>query len=263
MNEANPLPPSDAPSSRHQTEADFRPPANAGSAKADQTGLELLQESSKAEELIKTALQLASGGKEQEAVTHYLIAAKFAENASEWHLAAKALHALGVYYWKDGPDRDPDRACRMYRRAIAAHEECGEFEEARELDYFVSVERLLHAGELRIPVLARIEMFLFWVTAGFGYRPMRVLASSVVMILVFGFVYWKAEGIVAPGEDEGPVPVTDFASAAYFSGSTFLTLNYGDLLPARHVRWVTVLEGLMGITMSSFFVVVLANRLRR
>jgi len=221
---------------------------------------EYLRDSIKAEELYALAIQEAKKGDDRQTIAHFLRAAKYAETAREWYLAASALHAVGDILQKAGPDRNLEHACRMYRRAIAAYEECGHFDESRNLDFQVCATRLWHARELKLSLLVQIEMFLFWITAGFGYRPLRVLVSSVVMVLGFGVIYWATDGVLS--SDEDPITITDFGSAAYFSGSTFLTINYGDLLPAPHVRWVTVFEGLMGLTMSSFFVVVLANRLR-
>jgi hypothetical protein len=239
--------------------ADFAPPAEVLSGRDNiPEDDEYLRQSMQAEKLYTLAIREMEKGIDRQSVAHLLRAAVHAEMAREWHLAARALHAVGDIFRKNGPERNLERALRMYRRAIAAYEQCGHFDEASNLEYQVCNLRLWHARELKLPVRLRIEMFLYWATAGFGFRPMRVLGSGVVMILTFAIIYWATGGIMSSEED----PITDFGSAAYFSGSTFLTTNYGDLLPARHVRWVTVVEGLTGLTMSSFFVVVLANRLR-
>jgi hypothetical protein len=239
--------------------ADFSPAPD--SAEADGKALEVdeyLRESVKAEELYSVAVTDWEKGNERDRIARLLRAAKQAEIAHEWHLAALSFHAMADIFRGSGLERNLERAARFYRRAIAAYEECGHFDEAASLEYVVSGLRLWHARELGLSWVLRIEMFLYWATAGFGYRPLRVLGSSVVMILAFAFIYWATGGVMDADEE----PITDFSSAAYFSGSTFLTINYGDLLPMRHVRWLTVVEGRFGLTMSSFFVVVLANRLR-
>ena len=51
--------------------------------------------------------------------------------------------------------------------------------------------------------------------------------------------------------------------AIYFSGITFATVGYGDFLPAPHARLLALTEGVVGVFTMGFFVVVLANRLRR
>jgi len=239
--------------------ADFAPSKEVkSSAKPESEIDEYLRESVLAEELYNSARNVAEKGDQRQTVAHLLRAAKQAEKAGEWHLAAISLHAMADMFRCDGPERNLERAVRFYRRAIVAYESCGHFDEAASLEYYVCSLRLWHARELNVPIRLRIEMFLYWATAGFGYRPVRVLGSSVVMILAFALLYWATGGVTDADEE----PVKDFGSAAYFSGSTFLTINYGDLLPASHVRWLTVFEGLFGLTMSSFFVVVLSNRLR-
>lgn len=235
--------------------ADFTLPGVDAAADGDA----YIRNSARAQELYALAVSVAAKGDDRQTMAHMLRAAKHAESVQEWRLAAVALHAVADLLQKPGPDHRLEQALRIYRRAIAAYEQCGEFDAARSLEYRVSALRLWHAEELNLSVFTRIEMFLYWLTAGFGYRPFRVVLCSVVLVLIFGVVYWAAGGVMDSEEE----PVADFSSAAYFSGSTFLTINYGDLLPARHVRWVTVLEGLVGLTMTSFFVVVLANVLRR
>jgi hypothetical protein len=220
---------------------------------------EYLRESARAEELYAQAMREGEHGGAPHHITHLLRAAKHAEVAHEWHLAALAFHAAADAFAKPGSSHDMARAFRMYHRAIAAYDRCGHFDDSRKLEYRVAILRLRHARELGLSWGERTEMLLYWATAGFGYRPFRVLMTGVVQILLFGLVYWLAGGIITSDE----APVNDFASAAYFSGSTFLTINYGDLLPASHVRWLTVLEGLLGLTTISFFVVMLSNRLRQ
>jgi hypothetical protein len=242
-----------------EMKADFSPSVDESPTKDELSDVdEYLRESVLAEKLYTAAMSVAENGDDRQTVSHLMRAAKQAEKAQEWHIAAISLHAMADIFRNKGPERNLERAVRMYRRAIAAYESCGHFDEAADLEYLVCSMRLWNARELKLTKRLRIEMFLYWATAGFGYRPMRVIGSGIVMILAFGFIYWATGGILTADE----APITDFGSAAYFSGSTFLTINYGDLLPASHVRWVTVLEGLMGLTMSSFFVVVLANRLR-
>ena len=50
--------------------------------------------------------------------------------------------------------------------------------------------------------------------------------------------------------------------AIYFSGITFATIGYGDFVPAPHMRLIAFTEGALGALSMSFFVVVLASRLR-
>jgi hypothetical protein len=245
------------PVPRTDSTADFAPVGAPGEEDMSEID-DYLRQSAKAEEFYNAAVEVSEKGDERQTIARLLRAARQAEKAQEWHLAALSLHAMADIFRKSGPERNLESACRFYRRAIAAYEKCGHFDEATSLEYSVSSLRLWNASELGLSLRVQLEMLLYWATAGFGYRPLRVIGSSVVMILVFGLIYWLTGGII----DSEDNPITDFNSAAYFSGSTFLTLNYGDILPAPHVRWLTIVEGLFGLTMSSFFVVVLVNRLR-
>lgn len=76
------------------------------------------------------------------------------------------------------------------------------------------------------------------------YGPVSLvgLLAVWVALLVFGWalVWWGLQGHL-----EG---IDDVASAAYFSGVTFLTIGYGDIVPeGGGSRILAVVEGLMGI----------------
>jgi hypothetical protein len=111
---------------------------------------------------------------------------------------------------------------------------------------------------LRLPVLQRLELGLYWATAGFGLRPLRVIGTALTLVLLYGCLYWAIEGVVTA---HVPEPLTLWHTI-YFSGITFATVGYGDLLPAPHARLLALTEGVVGAFTMGFFVVVLANRLR-
>lgn len=54
--------------------------------------------------------------------------------------------------------------------------------------------------------------------------------------------------------------ITGIGDALYFSGVTFATIGYGDIVPAGHARCVAVIEGLSGVLLASCFVVSLVRR---
>ncbi|MBX9622222.1 MAG: potassium channel family protein [Gemmataceae bacterium] len=245
-----------APPPGDQT-ADFAPPPEAPeAAEADD---QYLGDSVEAQGLYDRAVKEAESGNEGRAVVHFLRASKLAESAREWYLAALALHAVGDIFRTPAPPYDLERAFRLYRRAVAAYEQCGHFAEAQALAYRVACVRLWNARTLGLPWWERAELFAYWAAAGFGHRPARVLLTALATVLVFAAIYWAAGGVQTP---DGR-PVGDPGTALYFSGVTFLTIGYGDLVPAPHVRGLAVVEGAIGVTTVSFFVVVLANRLRR
>ncbi len=237
--------------------ADFAPPD--GSPPTDMGDDDHLRDSVQAQEQYDRAAREAAGGDEQAAVVHFLRAAKLAEAAREWYLAAVALRAAGDIFYSPAPPYDLERALRMYQRAAVAFEACGHFDEARDLAYLVSRIRLWRGRELGLSAVRRAELLAFWLVAGFGLRPLRVLATAAAVIAGFGAYYWATGGVVTPTG----APVAQFWDALYFSGVTFSTVGYGELIPARHARPAAMTEALLGAFTIGLFVVVLSNRLRR
>ena len=156
-----------------------------------------------------------------------------------------SLRRVGDFLREPTPPCDLERALRMYRRAVAAYEACGLIAEARELAYSVLRIKLRRGRELRLPLHLRVELFVFWAVAGFGWRPFRVIAAGVVTVLVYGLIYWLLGGAVRPDSAQP----ADLWNSVYFSGITFLTIGYGELVPIEAVpRALSVVEGIFGIT---------------
>ena len=105
----------------------------------------------------------------------FLTAAKVAESAHEWYLAALAFQRVGDFLINPKPPVDLERAFRMYRRAIDAYTRCGLTDDARELSYYLLRLQLLRSRQLKLPWHRRAELWVFWLVAGFGYRPLRVI----------------------------------------------------------------------------------------
>lgn len=241
-------------------EADFMPLETAA-GEADRTAdLDpYLYDSLQAQEAFDYAVEIAASGDEERAVQEFIRASKIAETAREWHLAAVACQRVGDFLLQPPPPCDLDRAFRMYRRAVAAYEQSGLFVEARDLAYRLMYYRMRHAGALKLSLARQAELRIYWLTSGFGYRPARVVGTAIVLVLVFGLIYWLANGIqVSHGAAR-----LDLWHAIYFSGITFATVGYGDLVPKPGVQFVALLESFMGVFMLGLFVAVLANRLNR
>ena len=242
-------------------EADFAPLLDLGPGeRADLTEVDPSQaDSLHAQAAFERAVAAAAQGDEALAIAEYLKASKIAETAREWYLAAVACHRVGDFLQHPRPPVDLERAFRMYRRAIAAYEQCGLSAEARHLTYTLMRLRLRRARVLRLPVHQRLELGLYWATAGFGLRPLRVIGTALTLVLLYGCLYWAMAGVVPV---HTPEPLTLWHTI-YFSGITFATVGYGDFLPAPHARLLALTEGVVGAFTMGFFVVVLANRLRR
>ena len=242
-------------------EADFAPLKDAGTTDLDdQSDAEPHHdESLRAQEAFELAAQAAAVGDEERAVRQYLKASNLAEAAREWYLAAVSCQRVGDFLQNERPPEDLERAFRMYRRAVAAYEQCGLFDEARRLSYRLMGLKMRRARQLRLSLLVRIELALYWAAAGFGYRPLRVIGSAVSVVTAYALLYWATEGVVTAG---GTPRHAGFWECVYFSGITFATVGYGDFIPAPHMRLVALTEGALGVFAMGFFVVVLAKRLR-
>jgi voltage-gated potassium channel Kch len=86
-----------------------------------------------------------------------------------------------------------------------------------------------------------------------------VIACAAAAVVLIGVLYWGIGGVRPPGPGGAACGLWD---AVYFSGVTFATVGYGDLVPAPHARPLALAEGALGAFTFGFFVVVLANRLR-
>jgi tetratricopeptide (TPR) repeat protein len=241
---------------RTELEADFAPLKHPSEAATRED--QYLQDSKLAQMVFDEATQAANAGDENQAIARFLQAAKLAESAREWYLAGLALQRIGDFLQNPRPPCDLERAFRMYRRAVADYEACGHFTEARHLSLKLMWLRLSRASELSLSWRARVGLAIYWATAGFGYRPFRILVTALIAILVYAILYWGTNGITfVAGNDS-----TSIWDAIYFSGITFTTIGYGDAVPAPHMRLIALTEGALGLFTMSFFVVVLANRLR-
>lgn len=240
-------------------EADFVPLATDGERpQPDRQAIDPFQfDSVRAQEAFDAAVAAAAAGDEEEAIQQYIRAAKIAETAHEWHLAAVACQRVGDFLVSPPPPCDLERAFRMYRRAVAAYDQSGLFAEARRLAYRQMWIKLRRAKELNLPLGQRIELFVYWAIAGFGYRPLRVVAMALVIVFLYGLVYWATDGVVK-SDFQGHISLW---KAIYFSGITFATVGYGDFVPAPHVRLLALTEGFVGAFTMGLFVAVLANRL--
>jgi hypothetical protein len=246
-----------------EAEADFVPLASVEGPEA-QPALEEIDpfqwDSLQASQAFDRAVTAAAEGNVPEAMQLYIRAAKIAETAHEWYLAAAASRQVGDYLLAAGPWRDVERAFRMYRRAVAAYERCGLAAEARDLSYHEMCLRMHSAGRLGLSITHRIELFLFWATAGFGYRPLRVLGTAGVIVLIYALIYGLTGGVIRT--TDGAL-VRSFSEMIYFSGITFSTIGYGDYRPVPQQHFIALSEGALGIALLGFFVAVLANRLSR
>jgi hypothetical protein len=148
-------------------------------------------------------------------------------------------------------DADPHVQARVCRNLKLNAMSMGHFADAGELTYMEKTyerhELFNHAftrkhesvGErLRALHAWIMSVFLNWLW-GYGEKPRRITLAMAAGIFFFGALQYWLDGI----------PGNGFWAHVYFSGITFLTIGYGDLVPVAPLpRLLAVLEGVVGIT---------------
>ncbi|MGE4284995.1 MAG: potassium channel family protein [Phycisphaerae bacterium] len=98
---------------------------------------------------------------------------------------------------------------------------------------------------------------------GYGERPVRVLYSSLAVILLFALMYYERGALKCPGYDENGLTLFD---SIYFSTITFTTLGFGDVFPSPTdsiARALAMVEAFCGTSFISLFVVSLSKHFSR
>jgi hypothetical protein len=116
--------------------------------------------------------------------------------------------------------------------------------------------------------------YVYWVTCGYGIKPLYILNCAVFLIIIFAYiyrphktvsvvksknkavsvkVYWKESGIYRLSDAAEKKSILSFWDALYFSIHTFTRLGSTDLCERDDFRkWVT-LEGLLGWIILALF----------
>ena len=99
---------------------------------------------------------------------------------------------------------------------------------------------------------------LFQRLLGGFIKPLRIVALSAVMLLLFTMDYMMPWSTFCLADENYPRAL-NFAEAAYYSGATFATIG-GDISPMGNARAVSVAEAIIGIVLSSAFLVSLTRK---
>jgi hypothetical protein len=100
----------------------------------------------------------------------------------------------------------------------------------------------------------------------YATNPLRVLTSMLVSYIFFSLVYLivpvfvntKIVSSLGDPDKLGPVAVS-----FYHSAITFLTIGYGDYYPSGLFRWISGLEGFVGLFLMSYFTVAFVRKILR
>lgn len=94
---------------------------------------------------------------------------------------------------------------------------------------------------------------------GYGERPWRVAFWSLILVLVFPFLYWLSGGIANPSG--GATRLLDYL---LYSLAAFSTIGFPDLVPINDVaKLLTSAQAVSGITALAMLMFTLGNRVTR
>lgn len=100
---------------------------------------------------------------------------------------------------------------------------------------------------------------------GYGTRPLRIMGSSLVVILFFGFLFGFFSSQFVYMGPEKITPTFGWSNALYFSTATFTTMGFGDWAPHPNslMRFWITLEAFLGIFTMSLFTAVFTRKIIR
>src|SRR5690242_13023223 len=119
----------------------------------------------------------------------------------------------------------------------------------------------------RTAVLGRLLVDRFyWLTAGFGYRPLRAVLINSVVVIGFAYIYWQFHLLCVfytqGGQNSVPqCQAVSFPQSLYFSALAFFLAAMGEILPRP--LWgqaLLVLESIWGFLNVSVIIAVIINR---
>ena len=93
--------------------------------------------------------------------------------------------------------------------------------------------------------------------SGYGTKPFRMLLVILAVIVLFGTLYYCAPFLSFHG-------ASTWLEHIYASGITFFAVGYGDLFPLNTItKMVSLAETFLGVTSTSYFLVLLSRKVLR
>jgi hypothetical protein len=110
------------------------------------------------------------------------------------------------------------------------------------------------------------QQLLFDKMGNYATSPLRVLFSMFVIYVLFSLLFLlmihTGHGDLKPGFDP-PEQMSELSLSFYHSAITFLTIGYGDYSPWGVIRFLSSLEGFVGLFMMSYFTVAFVRKILR
>ncbi len=120
--------------------------------------------------------------------------------------------------------------------------------------------KLLYKSRNIIDKILWLKSLLYSAVCGYGEKPYRVITSSMIIILIFGFIYMFFSGLESSTTYE-----LKWYDNFYFSVVTFTTLGFGDIHPSDNVavKICAMIESFTGAFMIALFVLTFGRRMLR
>lgn len=171
------------------------------------------------------------------------------------------IDLASIVFREDGNPQVLARVCRNLKLNAMS---MGHLADASELAYMErTFERHVLYGQAFAGSGAhpakRFKAVTLWLDAvlfdwlwGYGERPWRLAIGMLAAIFGFGTLQFALDGIPGRGWWEH----------VYFSGVTFCSVGYGDLVPEQPIpRALAVIEGLLGITFLGMLIASVAKKI--
>lgn len=100
------------------------------------------------------------------------------------------------------------------------------------------------------------KRFIYRIAGGL-VLPYRIVLLMVATTIIFSLLYYFSGTQFSISNTSRPLC---FSEAMYFSGISFTTIGFGDIAPLSYLRYIAIFEGVIGIILSSAFVVSLTRK---
>lgn len=90
----------------------------------------------------------------------------------------------------------------------------------------------------------------------YGRKPHRIIYFSLMIIILFGFIYWLSSDLISANTNN---KTFNFGDSLYFSTITFTTLGYGDFSPIGWLKILSAIEAFSGVVNMGFLIAGYSN----
>ncbi|MEA3452576.1 MAG: potassium channel family protein [Bacteroidota bacterium] len=175
----------------------------------------------------------------------------FKEKSDQFRILKENYRNMGLYEFED-------LAYVEFKR-MESKEKLNQIEEK---GFFTKIKKRLFHG---------FEVLIFDKMGKYATDPISVLFSMGIIYLIFSFLFLMLEYIFPKNaqilsslfEPDSPEILGNAGKAFYHSAITFLTIGYGDYYPIGIIRFLSGVEGFIGLFMMSYFTVAFVRKILR